>query len=154
MTAANAIPRSKAELNDLLGSRKIEYTAVVTKVTFLARSKDKASEGLKAAINAVRSSTVGSRADVGDYDKDFDAIVGKADIVFEAVTEDFEIKQRMFERIDRARRPDSIVATVTSGLSINALAEGRSDSFRKNFIGLHFFNPPNVIVGTELIPGK
>jgi 3-hydroxyacyl-CoA dehydrogenase len=172
MTAANPIPRSKAELNDLLGSRKIEhvavlgangamgygsaalFTTVVPKVTFLARTKDKASEGLKAAINAVRSSTVGSRADVGDYDKDFDAIVGKADIIFEAVTEDFEIKQRMFERIDRVRRPDSIVATVTSGLSINALAEGRSESFRKHFIGLHFFNPPNVIVGTELIPGK
>ncbi|MFW6087973.1 MAG: 3-hydroxyacyl-CoA dehydrogenase family protein, partial [Myxococcota bacterium] len=37
---------------------------------------------------------------------------------------------------------------------INQLAEGRSDSFRKHFLGLHFFNPPNVIVGTELIPGK
>ena len=46
------------------------------------------------------------------------------------------------------------MATVTSGLSINALAEGRSDSFRKHFLGLHFFNPPNVIVGTELIAGK
>ena len=39
---------------------------------------------------------------------------------------------------------------MTSGLSINALAEGRSESFRRNFLGLHFFNPPNVIVGTEL----
>src|SRR5215475_8126562 len=172
MTAANAISRSKAELNDLLGSRKIEhvavlgangamgygsaalFTTVVPKVTFLARTKTKADHGLKAAINAVRSSTVGSRSDVGDYDKEFDAAVGKADLVFEAVTEDFDIKQQMFERIDRVRRPDSIVATVTSGLSINALAEGRSDSFRKHFIGLHFFNPPNVIVGTELIPGK
>ncbi|MBK7779164.1 MAG: 3-hydroxyacyl-CoA dehydrogenase family protein [Sandaracinaceae bacterium] len=56
--------------------------------------------------------------------------------------------------MDAARRADSIVATVTSGLSINTLAEGRSESFRKNFLGLHFFNPPNVIVGTELIAGK
>lgn len=169
---ANVSPRTRAELHDLLGSRKIEhvtvlgangamgygsaalFTTAVPKVTFLARSKQKASEGLKAAVNAVRSSTVASKAEVGDYDKDFDAAVGKADLVFEAVTEDFDIKQKMFERIDRVRRPDSIVATVTSGLSINALAEGRSESFRKNFIGLHFFNPPNVIVGTELIPGK
>jgi 3-hydroxyacyl-CoA dehydrogenase len=164
--------RSRAELNDLLGSRKVEhvavlgangamgygsaalFTTVVPKVTFLARTKGKADQGLKAAINAVRSSTVANRADTGDYDKDFDAAVAKADVIFEAVTEDFEIKQQMFERIDRVRRPDSIVATVTSGLSINALAEGRSESFRKHFIGLHFFNPPNVIVGTELIPGK
>ncbi|HEX3593946.1 MAG TPA: 3-hydroxyacyl-CoA dehydrogenase family protein [Polyangiaceae bacterium] len=172
MTAANVTSRSRAELHDLLGSRKIEhvvvlgangamgygsaalFTTAVPKVTFLARSKDKASEGLRAAVNAVRSSTVVSKAEVGDYDEEFDAAVGKADIIFEAVTEDFDIKQKVFERIDRVRRPDSIVGTVTSGLSINALAEGRSESFRKNFLGLHFFNPPNVIVGTELIPGK
>ena len=55
--------------------------------------------------------------------------------------------------VESARRDDSIVATVTSGLSINQLCEGRSDSFRANFLGLHFFNPPNVIVGTELIAG-
>jgi 3-hydroxyacyl-CoA dehydrogenase len=172
MTAQSVTSRSRAELNDLLGSRKIDhvvvlgangamgygsaalFTTAVPKVTFLARTKEKADQGLKAAINAVRSSTVANRAETGDYDKDFDAAVGKADLIFEAVTEDLDIKRRLFERIDKVRRPDSIVATVTSGLSINALAEGRSESFRKNFLGLHFFNPPNVIVGTELIPGK
>ena len=50
------------------------------------------------------------------------------------------------------RRPDSIVATVSSGLSITGMAKGRSDSFRKNFLGVHLFNPPSVIVGTEVIP--
>jgi 3-hydroxyacyl-CoA dehydrogenase len=130
------------------------FTSAAPRVTFLARAKDKAEQGLKAAVQSVRSSTVGDRADTGDYDRDFDAAVSKADIIFEALTEDFELKRRMFERVDRLRRPDSIVATVTSGLSINALAEGRSDSFRKHFLGLHFFNPPNVIVGTELIAGK
>ncbi|MFP8874758.1 MAG: 3-hydroxyacyl-CoA dehydrogenase family protein, partial [Myxococcota bacterium] len=60
----------------------------------------------------------------------------------------------MFDRVEAARRDDSIVATVTSGLSINSLADGRNESFRRNFVGLHFFNPPNVIVGTELIAGR
>lgn len=164
--------RSRSELNDILGSRKIDhvvvlgangamgygsgalFTTVVPKVTFLARTKDKADQGLKAAINQVRSSTVGNRVETGDYDKDFDAAVGKADLIFEAVTEDLDLKKRMFERVDKVRRPDSIIGTVTSGLSINSLAEGRSESFRKHFLGLHFFNPPNVIVGTELIAGK
>jgi 3-hydroxyacyl-CoA dehydrogenase len=164
--------RSRSELNDILGARRVDhvvvlgangamgygsgalFTTVVPKVTFLARTKEKADQGLKAAVNQVRSSTVANRVTTGDYDKDFDAAVSKADIVFEAVTEDFEIKRKMFDRVDKIRRPDSIVATVTSGLSINALAEGRSDSFRKHFLGLHFFNPPNVIVGTELIVGK
>jgi 3-hydroxyacyl-CoA dehydrogenase len=79
--------------------------------------------------------------------------VANADLIFEALTEDLEVKRRMFERVDKIRKPDSIVATVTSGLSINALGSGRSESFRKHFLGLHFFNPPNVIVGTELIAG-
>jgi len=167
-----AASRSKAEQSDLLGSRKIDhvvvlgangamgygsgalFTSAVPRVTFLARGRDKAEQGLKTAINAVRSSTVGSRVDTGDYEKDFDAAVAKADLIFEALTEDFDLKKKMFERVDRLRRPDSIVATVTSGLSINALAAGRSESFRKHFLGLHFFNPPNVIVGTEVIAGK
>jgi 3-hydroxyacyl-CoA dehydrogenase len=167
-----AAARSRAEMNDLLGSRRVDHVVVLgangamgygsgalftsagPRVTFLARGRDKAHQGLKAAIQSVRSSTVADRADTGDYDRDFDAAVSKADIIFEAVTEDFDLKRQMFERVDGLRRPDSIVATVTSGLSINALAEGRSDSFRKHFLGLHFFNPPNVIVGTELIAGK
>ena len=164
--------RTRAELNDILGSRKVDhvvvlgangamgygsgalFTAAVPRVTFLARGKDKADAGLKVAVNSVRSSTVADRVDTGDYDKEFDAAVSKADLIFEALTEDFAVKKAMFERVDKVRRPDSIVATVTSGLSINALAEGRSESFRKHFLGLHFFNPPNVIVGTELIAGK
>lgn len=167
-----AAARSRAEMNDLLGSRRVDHVVVLgangamgygsgalftsagPRVTFLARAKDKAAQGLRAAVQSVRSSTVADRADTGDYDGDFDAVVSKADIIFEALTEDLDLKRKMFERVDGLRRPDSIVATVTSGLSINALAEGRSDSFRKHFLGLHFFNPPNVIVGTELIAGK
>jgi 3-hydroxyacyl-CoA dehydrogenase len=130
------------------------FTVAVPHVTFLARTREKAEEGLASAIKQVRSPTVASRAEVGDYDNDLEAAVEKADLIFETLTEDFDIKQAMFDRIEKVRRDDSIVATVTSGLSINSLCEGRSESFRKNFLGLHFFNPPNVIVGTELIPGR
>jgi 3-hydroxyacyl-CoA dehydrogenase len=173
MTASSiTTPRSRAEIQAVLGNRRIDhvvvigangamgygsgalFTSAVPRVTFLARTKAKAEEGLKAAIGAVRSSTVRAHVTTGDYAEDFDAAVSKADLIFEALTEDFEIKRVMFERIDRIRRSDALVATVTSGLSINALAAGRSDSFRKHFMGLHFFNPPNVIVGTELIAGK
>jgi 3-hydroxyacyl-CoA dehydrogenase len=136
-----------------LGSGAL-FTTAVPRVTFLARTKEKADGGLAAAVKMVRSSTVGSRVDTGSYDDDFDRVVAEADLIFEAVTEQLDLKQQFFDRIDKVRRPDSIVATVTSGLSINQLAEGRSESFRKNFLGLHFFNPPNVIVGTELVAGK
>lgn len=130
------------------------FTTSVPKVTFLARTKAKADGGLAAAIKMVRSSTVANHVETGSYDDDFERTVGEADLIFEAITEQLDLKQKFFERIDACRRPDSIVATVTSGLSINQLAQGRSDSFRKHFLGLHFFNPPNVIVGTELIAGK
>lgn len=163
---------SSAKSSDLLGSRQIKhvvvlgangamglgsgalFTTAVPRVTFLARTKEKAEGGLSAAIKMVRSSTVANRVETGSYDADLDQAVAEADLIFEAVTEQLDLKREYFERIDKLRKPDSIVATVTSGLSINLLAEGRSESFRKNFLGLHFFNPPNVIVGTELIAGK
>jgi 3-hydroxyacyl-CoA dehydrogenase len=129
------------------------FTQAIPRVTFLARSREKAQEGLQAAIKQVRSETVANRADVGSYE-DLDAKLATADLVFEALTEDFALKKQMFDRVEKSRRADSIVATVTSGLSINELAEGRGDSFRRHFLGLHLFNPPNVIVGTELIGGR
>ena len=88
-----AAARSKAEMNDLLGSRRVDhvvvlgangamgygsgalFTSAAPRVTFLARAKDKAEQGLKAAVQSVRSSTVADRADTGDYDRDFDAAV-------------------------------------------------------------------------------
>jgi len=164
-------PPSAADVRRLLASRKIEkvvvlgangtmgygsaalFTQAVPQVTFLARTKAKAEEGLGDAVKQVRSPTVASRARVGSYDQDLEAAVAGADLVFEALTEDFDVKKEMFDRVESCRRDDSVVATVTSGLSINQLCAGRGDSFRRNFLGLHFFNPPNVIVGTELIAG-
>jgi 3-hydroxyacyl-CoA dehydrogenase len=128
------------------------FTQAVPKVTFLARSKEKAQAGLDAAVAQVRSATVALRAAVGDYD-DLETVLGDADFVFEALAEDRAVKAEMYDRVDALRRPDAVVASVTSGISINELAAGRSESFRRHFLGLHFFNPPNVIVGTELIPG-
>jgi len=163
---------SGSELRKVLASREIKhvvvlgangtmgygsaalFTQAVPRVTFLARTRAKAEEGLAAAIKQVRSPTVASRSDVGDYGEDLEKALATADIVFEALTEDLEIKRTIFDKVEKARRDDSIVATVTSGLSINQLCEGRSESFRKHFMGLHFFNPPNVIVGTELIAGR
>ena len=57
-----------------------------------------------------------------------------------------------FARVDASAKPDAIVATVSSGLSIAAMCAGQSDGFRTHFLGIHFFNPPTVIVGCELIP--
>ncbi len=121
-------------------------------VVFLARSAEKAREGLVTAQNLAKSQRLADRISVGTYGTDLEEAVAKADLIFEALAEDIELKKQFFARVDRCRRPNSIVATVSSGLSIAEMAHGRSESFRRNFLGIHLFNPPNVIVGTEVIP--
>ena len=123
------------------------------RVTMLARSAGKAAEGLAEAQNDARAEAIAERIALGDYDKDLKQAVGEAAIVFESLAEDLPLKKQFFEQIDESRRPDAIVATGSSGLSIAEMARGRSESFRRNFLGVHLFNPPHVIVGTEVIPG-
>jgi 3-hydroxyacyl-CoA dehydrogenase len=122
-------------------------------VTMLARSRDKAAEGLADAQSDARAEAIAERISLGAYDADLDRTVGEAAIVFESLAEDLPLKKHFFELIDKRRRPDTIVATGSSGLPIAEMARGRSDSFRRNFLGVHLFNPPHVIVGTEVIPG-
>lgn len=122
-------------------------------VTLLARSTDKAAQGLADAQNDARAEAIAERISLGAYDTDLDRAVGEAAIIFEALAEDLPLKRQFFELVDNCRRPDSIVASGSSGLSVTEMARGRSDSFRRNFLGVHLFNPPQVIVGTEVIPG-
>ncbi len=78
--------------------------------------------------------------------------VGDADWVIEAVVEKLAIKQELFEKVDRLRKPGAIISSNTSGLSIRAMSEGRSEDFRKHFLGTHFFNPPRYLKLVEVIP--
>src|SRR5690606_32369299 len=47
-----------------------------------------------------------------------------------------------------------VVSSNTSGISINEMAEGRSEAFRRHFLGTHFFNPPRYMKLLEIIPGR
>lgn len=79
--------------------------------------------------------------------------VGHADWVLEAIVEQPQPKRALFERIDAALTDRSrYVTTNTSGLSVAALADGRSEAFRRRFLGSHFFNPPRYTRLLELIP--
>jgi 3-hydroxyacyl-CoA dehydrogenase len=100
-----------------------------------------------------RAEAIAERISLGAYDGDLPRAISEAGIIFESLAEDLPLKKQFFELIDKHRRPDSIVATGSSGLSIAEMARGRSDSFRRNFLGVHLFNPPHVIVGTEVVPG-
>lgn len=121
-------------------------------VVKLARDLEKAQSALVTAQNAARAEAVAERVKLGTYDKDLHDSVADADLIFESLAEDMPLKKSFFERVDKFRGPNSIVASGSSGLSIAEMARGRSDSFRKHFLGVHLFNPPQVIVGTEVIP--
>ncbi|HMF97070.1 MAG TPA: 3-hydroxyacyl-CoA dehydrogenase family protein, partial [Vicinamibacterales bacterium] len=87
----------------------------------------------------------------GGFDADFHTIA-TADWIMEAVVERIDVKRPLLERVDAARKPGSIVSTNTSGIAVTALAEGRSDDFRRHCLGTHFFNPPRYLHLLELIP--
>src|SRR5215211_5832184 len=76
----------------------------------------------------------------------------EADWIIEAVVERLDVKRALLEKVDAARRPGSIVSSNTSGIPIAALAEGRSEGFRRHWLGTHFFNPPRYLRLLEIIP--
>src|SRR5438128_3696964 len=70
----------------------------------------------------------------------------------EAVLERADVKRPLLERVDGVRRPGAIVSSNTSGIPIASLAEGRSDDFRRHWLGTHFFNPPRYLHLLEIVP--
>src|SRR5262245_8443224 len=87
----------------------------------------------------------------GGFDTHLD-LIAKSDWIMEAVVERLDIKQQLLAKVDEKRRPGSIVSSNTSGIPIAAIAEGRSDDFRKHWLGTHFFNPPRYLRLLEIIP--
>lgn len=73
------------------------------------------------------------------------------DLVIEAVPENLELKKRVFRDLDGITRPDAILASNTSGLSISAL--GAATRRPEKVIGAHFFYPAPVMELLEVTPG-
>lgn len=94
---------------------------------------------------------VAGRIRAGGFDIDLEW-VAQADWIIEAIIEQAQAKRTLLERVDGLRRAGSIVSSNTSGLSIAGLAEGRSDDFRRHWLGTHFFNPPRYLPLLELVP--
>lgn len=110
---------------------------------------------LKAAIKskpaAFYQKDFSKRITTGNFSDDFEKIKD-ADWIIEVVIERLDIKQEIFEKVEKYRKKGSIVSSNTSSIPIHMLAQGRSDEFKKNFIGTHFFNPPRYMRLLEIIP--
>ncbi|MEO8033379.1 MAG: 3-hydroxyacyl-CoA dehydrogenase/enoyl-CoA hydratase family protein [Acidobacteriota bacterium] len=84
---------------------------------------------------------------------DHDQWIAEGDWIIEAIYEDLDAKRELVSRIDRLRKPGSIVSSNTSGIPIARIAEKASDDFKRHFLGTHFFNPPRYMKLLEVIPG-
>jgi 3-hydroxyacyl-CoA dehydrogenase len=88
---------------------------------------------------------------VGNLEDNFEW-VGEGDWIVEAIIEQLQPKRELMARVERVRKPNSIVSSNTSGLPIADIAAEASADFKAHFIGTHFFNPPRYMKLLEVIP--
>src|SRR3712207_1065055 len=100
---------------------------------------------------ALMSKEVVGRMRVGNFEDDFDR-VGEANWVIEAILEKLEPKRQLMERVEGVAKEDAIISSNTSGIPLHLVAKGRSQGFRRRFLGTHFFNPPRYLKLLEIIP--
>jgi 3-hydroxyacyl-CoA dehydrogenase len=88
-----------------------------------------------------------------NYDEDMEHLKD-VDLVIEAIAEKMDWKLDLYTKIAPHLSKTAIIASNTSGLSINGLAEALPEDMRHRFSGVHFFNPPRYMHLVELIPTK
>jgi len=106
---------------------------------------------LKSSPSPVFTKDTAKRITTGNFDDNMKDIT-TCDWIIEVVVERLDIKHQIFEKIEQFRKPGTLITSNTSGIPIHLLCEGRSDDFKKNFCGTHFFNPPRYLRLLEIIP--
>ncbi|AOV09095.1 3-hydroxyacyl-CoA dehydrogenase [Sporosarcina ureilytica] len=94
-----------------------------------------------------------SLIEAGNLEDDVDKLKD-VDWIIEVVVENLDVKKSLYEKIDAVRSAGTIVTSNTSGISIEAMMEGRSEDFQEHFLGTHFFNPPRYLKLLEVIPAS
>lgn len=79
--------------------------------------------------------------------------VAECDWVVEAIIERLDIKQSLYERLEKVRKPGTAVSSNTSTIPLAQLTDGRSDQFKADFLITHFFNPPRYMRLIEIVAG-
>ncbi len=112
-------------------------------------------DALQAAIKSnpspVFTKDVVKKITTGNFDDNMKDIAG-CDWIIEVVVERLDIKQLVYEKAEKFRKPGTLITSNTSGIPIHMMAEGRTDDFKKHFCGSHFFNPPRYLRLLEIIP--
>ncbi|TKS53921.1 3-hydroxyacyl-CoA dehydrogenase/enoyl-CoA hydratase family protein [Luteimonas yindakuii] len=136
--------------------------AGVDTVLFDLAAKDGPADGvvLKAIANLgklspapLASKALASAITPANYDTGLDQLKG-CDLIIEAIAERMDWKQDLYRKIAPFVADHAVLASNTSGLGINALADVLPEQLRHRFCGVHFFNPPRYMHLAELIPAS
>ena len=140
------IPR---ELND---KEKAKGLTLDDKVVRNRMVNDHLATSLKSKPSPIYHQKFANRITTGNLDDDLHKIKD-VDWVIEVVVERLDIKQKVFEQVEKYRTPGTLITSNTSGIPIKFMNEGRSEDFQKHFAVTHFFNPPRYLKLFEVIPG-
>ena len=140
------IPR---ELND---KEKAKGLNLEDKVVRNRLVNDALNTSLKSKPSPIYNKKFANRITTGNLEDDLHKIK-EVDWIMEVVVERLDIKQSVFEKIEKYRTPGTLISSNTSGIPIKFMNEGRSEDFRKHFTVTHFFNPPRYLKLFEVVPG-
>ena len=170
MDAKRIIKKVAVLGSGVMGSRiACHFANIGVQVLLLDILPKDAPEGNKAARNKIVNDALGfalksnpspiylksfaNRISTGNFTDDMSKIA-ECDWVIEVVVERLDIKQQVFEQVEKFRKPGTLVTSNTSGIPIHLMTEGRSEDFKSHFCGSHFFNPPRYLKLLEIIPTK
>ncbi|PRX51916.1 3-hydroxyacyl-CoA dehydrogenase/enoyl-CoA hydratase family protein [Salegentibacter salegens] len=109
-------------------------------------------ESLKSKPSPIYHKDFANRIETGNMEDDISK-VSEVDWIIEVVVERLDIKQQVFEKLEKHRKKGTLITSNTSGIPIQQMNEGRSEDFQQHFCGTHFFNPPRYLKLFEIIPG-
>jgi 3-hydroxyacyl-CoA dehydrogenase len=112
---------------------------------------DALTAAIKSNPSPVYTKDVVKKITTGNFDDNMKDIA-HCDWIIEVVIERLDIKQQVYEKVEQFRKAGTLVTSNTSGIPIHLLSVGRSEDFKKNFCGTHFFNPPRYLRLLEIIP--
>ncbi|MDD7887467.1 3-hydroxyacyl-CoA dehydrogenase/enoyl-CoA hydratase family protein [Flavivirga sp. 57AJ16] len=140
------VPR---ELNE---KEKYKGLTLEDKVVRNRLVNDALATSLKSKPSPIYHPKFANRITTGNLEDDI-AKVAEVDWIMEVVVERLDIKQQVFESLEKYRTPGTLITSNTSGIPIKFMSKGRSEDFQKHFCGTHFFNPARYLKLFEIIPG-
>ena len=140
------VPR---ELND---KEKAKGLTLEDKIVRNRMVNDALTASIKSKPAPLYHASFKNRITTGNLEDDI-AKVANVDWIMEVVVERLDIKQQVFEKLEKYRTPGTLITSNTSGIPIKFMSEGRSEDFQKHFCGTHFFNPARYLKLFEIIPG-